>query len=167
MCYNSGMPVVYIGLGTNLGNREENLREAKKRLSEQVKLITLSQIYETEPWGVLAQPRFLNQVVQGETELEPFDLLHFCKAIEREMGRAPSERYGPRLIDLDILFYDALAIQFPELAIPHARLHERRFILVPLAELAPDLVHPVTGRTIMDLLADLPEDGSVKPYRGE
>ncbi len=160
------MLTVYVGLGTNLGNRQENLREAEKRLSAQVAVTSRSRIYETEPWGVLAQPRFLNQVIRGETALEPLALLGFLKTIEREMGRTPSVRYGPRLIDLDILLYDAMIVRFPELTIPHANLHERRFVLVPLAELAPDLVHPVLGSTIQELLARLPDDNSVQVYSG-
>ncbi len=160
------MPIVYVALGTNLGNREANLREAEKRLSAQVTVTGRSRIYETEPWGVLAQPRFLNQVLEGETTLEPRALLRFVKTIEREMGRTPSVRYGPRLIDLDILLYDDQAVRFPELTIPHANLHERRFVLVPLADLAPDLVHPVFGSTIKELLSSLPDDGSVQVYSG-
>ncbi len=158
------MATTYIALGTNLGDRAGNLREALERLSKAVQIERQSAVYETEPWGVLDQPRFLNMVVAGETELTPSDLLHVLKQIEREMGRTAGPRYGPRVIDLDILFFDAEQIRTPELTIPHPRLAERRFVLVPLAEIAPDLVHPETGLAISRLLEKLPDDRSVKLY---
>ncbi len=162
------MAVVYIALGTNLGDRERNLREAEEHLRRKVTLTGESSIYETEPWGVLDQPRFLNKVVRGKTALDPTALLQFLKTIEQEMGRTPTVRYGPRLIDLDILLYDDESIELPDLVIPHPRIAERRFVLVPLAELAPDLMHPVIKLAIRDLLARLSDDGSVKllhPFR--
>ncbi len=159
------MAIVYLALGTNLGDREENLREAEQRLGAAATITGRSSIYETEPWGVADQPWFLNEVVRGETRLTPQELLAVVKTIEQEMGRAPSVRYGPRLIDLDILFYDDRIIRSPGLEVPHPRLAERRFVLVPLEELAPELVHPESGLTIRELLAALPADSSVRPYR--
>ncbi len=158
------MPKVYLALGTNLGDRAENLRQALVHLAAQVSIDTRSQIYETEPWGVTEQPRFLNMVVAGETQLDAPELLHFLKTIERELGRTPGVRYGPRVIDLDILLYDDDLVRTPDLIVPHPRLAERRFVLVPLADLAPDLIHPELGISVRELLARLPDDESVKPY---
>ncbi len=158
------MPIVYLALGTNLGDRAENLRQAIERLGAQVKLTARSKIYETEPWGVTDQPRFLNQVVMGEIRLDAPGLLRFLKGIEQDLGRTPDIRYGPRVIDLDILFYDHDIIRTPDLIVPHPRLAERRFVLVPLAGLAPGFIHPELGMPIQDLLARLPDDASVQPY---
>ncbi|MGE5139478.1 MAG: 2-amino-4-hydroxy-6-hydroxymethyldihydropteridine diphosphokinase [Rudaea sp.] len=159
------MATVYLALGTNLGDREQNLREAERRLGAAATITGRSSIYETEPWGVKDQPRFLNQVIRAETRLSPQELLSFLKAVEQQMGRAPSVRYGPRLIDLDILFYDDRVVHSPDLEVPHPRLAERRFVLVPLAELAPELVHPQLHATMPELLAALPADSSVHLYR--
>lgn len=158
------MPRVYLALGTNLGDREENLRRALEILGTKVSIVERSPIYETEPWGIAEQPRFLNIVVSGQTDLTPTDLLAWLKSIERAMGRTHGIRYGPRLIDLDILFYQNAQIRTNELVVPHPRMAERRFVLVPLADIAPDLLHPTLGVSIRELLRRLPEDDSVKPY---
>jgi 2-amino-4-hydroxy-6-hydroxymethyldihydropteridine diphosphokinase len=122
-----------------------------------------SHVYETQPWGVTDQPAFLNMVIQGETHQKPQILLKSLKLLETRLGRLPSARYGPRKIDIDILFYGALVLNTPELTIPHPSLHERAFVLVPLADLAADLLHPVLGKPIRQLLAELNTSG-VKRY---
>ena len=149
----------YLALGTNLGNRLLNLKTAREALSERVRLVASSPVYETPPWGILDQPAFLNQVVQVETELSPSDLLRYLKRLEMHMGRVPAERYGPRLIDIDILFYDQRMVEMRTLRIPHPHLAERAFVLVPLADLAPDLRHPATGKTISNMLAHTDASG--------
>lgn len=153
---------VYLALGTNLGERMQNLREAMVRLESGVRISRVSSVYETEPWGVTSQPRFLNLVVEGETELEPHALLDFLKRIERGMGRTVGARYGPRSIDLDILLYDNQTLSDDRLEIPHPRLAERRFVLVPLVEIAPTVLHPRLNQTAQELLNLLPDTGDVK-----
>lgn len=145
--------IVYLGLGTNLGDRWANLREALRLLAEGpgLRLLRCSQVYETEPWGVAEQPRFLNCTAEVAATLEPEALLSRCQAIEREVGRAPGPRWGPRLIDVDILLYGAQVVNLSHLEIPHTRLHLRAFALIPLAELAPSAVHPTLARSVSEL----------------
>ena len=154
---------VYIALGTNLGEREENLKSALSSLPPTIQITRVSSIYETVPWGVLDQPDFLNQVLIGQTKLEPLDLLSFLKELESKLGRVPGNRYGPRMIDMDILFYDELILEIDELIIPHPRIEERAFVLVPLAELATDLIHPRSGNSIQVLMDNVRVSG-VKRY---
>jgi 2-amino-4-hydroxy-6-hydroxymethyldihydropteridine diphosphokinase len=154
---------VTLALGTNLGNRPENLRAAIAALPPVVTVNQQSFVYETLPWGVTDQPSFLNMVVIGETVQKPQELLKYLKELETRLGRIPSFHYGPRKIDIDILFYDNLILDTPQLTLPHPHLHERAFVLVPLADLTPEWIHPVSGRTIRQLLAEVDTTG-VKQY---
>jgi len=146
------MHTVHIGIGSNIGNRQRNCREAIRQLgSRGVKVVKEAAMIETEPWGVADQPRFINMAVEAETDMTPDRLISLLKDIEVSMGRTESVRWGPRLIDLDILFYDDLIIDSPGLKIPHPRLHERAFVLVPLSEIAPEKVHPVLKKSMREL----------------
>ena len=143
---------VYLALGSNLGDRLANLSRALQALSPYAAVQRVSPVVETDPWGVLDQPDFLNQVAEAETDLPPLELLAGLKEIERTLGRQPGVRYGPRLIDLDILLYGNVYAELPGLSLPHPRMAERAFVLVPLAALAPHALHPAAGRTIAELL---------------
>ena len=157
--------IVYLALGTNLGDREANLRLALETFAPQIIVLHESRVYETEPWGFTNQPTFLNMVVQAETILSPDDLLQYLKQLETSLGRRPSFRNGPRLIDLDILLYDDLHLDTPGLVIPHPRLQERAFVLVPLADLAPDYVHPVLALSVRQMLGKMDVSG-VRLFKG-
>jgi len=150
---------VYLALGTNLGDRLSNLDAVRISLPPAVCISTASPVYETPPWGVLDQPAFLNQVVETQTDFFALQLLEYLKNLESHLGRVPGMQYGPRLIDLDILFYDDLILETPQLTIPHPRLAERAFVLVPLADLAPGLLHPKLGKTVHELLDSVNQDG--------
>ena len=148
------MKTVYLALGSNLGDREGYLNSALKALEQpDLRLTKRSSFYETEPIGMRDQGWFLNMAAQFETELFPLQLLHRTQRIERDLGRKRIVLNGPRTADIDILFFGDAIISGPELAIPHPRLRERRFVLEPLAEIAPDFRDPVTGHTISKLLA--------------
>jgi 2-amino-4-hydroxy-6-hydroxymethyldihydropteridine diphosphokinase len=151
---------VYLGLGANLGDRLANSRLALRRLQTLARLEEVSSLYETQPQGVTDQPLFLNAVCRVTTGLEPPALLRFLKNVEWEIGRRPGgQTWGPRPIDLDILIYDDRVLDTPDLKVPHPRLPERAFVLVPLCELAPELRHPQLGRTMKELLASVGEEG--------
>ncbi|MBI4838049.1 MAG: 2-amino-4-hydroxy-6-hydroxymethyldihydropteridine diphosphokinase [Nitrospirae bacterium] len=150
------MPIVYLSIGSNLGRRQENCERAVSLLSENgVKITKRSSMIETEPWGIKDQPDFINMAVEAETEKNPEELLGIIKKIEAEIGREENIQWGPRVIDIDILFYDDLIIKTPELGIPHPLIHERYFVLYPLAEIAPEKVHPVLGKSVRTMLSEL------------
>ena len=144
---------VYLAFGSNIGNRLANLKQAVASLSPQLEVKKKSRVYETPPWGYEDQPLFLNMAVMAKTYLEPEPLLKHLKRLEVALGRQETFRNGPRLIDIDILFYDALVLQTPTLTIPHPRLHERGFVLAPLMDIAQELEHPVLGKTIWEIIA--------------
>jgi 2-amino-4-hydroxy-6-hydroxymethyldihydropteridine diphosphokinase len=159
---NVHLPIkVFVALGSNEGDRVAALRSAVDRLQGCLLVEHLSLVYETEPGYVQDQPRYLNMVVQGSTRLDPHPLLLCLKQIERDLGRAGGVRWGPRPIDLDILLYGDRQVDLPDLQIPHVRLGERPFVLLPLAELAPDLVPPGLGASVHELAAQAPAIGEV------
>ena len=157
------MPTVFIALGTNLGDRLANLRAAIVSLAPDVLVTRESTIYETPPWGYTEQPAFLNMVVEAETSLGPRALLSYLKEQEEGLGRVESFRYGPRHIDLDVLFYATMILYTPELVIPHPRLHERGFVLVPLVDLVPDFVHPILNKSVRVLLDEV-DTSEITPF---
>lgn len=156
--------LIYLSLGSNLGNRNANLKAAIEALPPEVKILDQSAVYETEPWGFSDQPDFLNQVLKAETRLSPQQLLTHIKGIEVQIGREPSFRYGPRLVDIDILFYGTKILKEDNLEIPHASLKERAFVLVPLVELSPDIVFPGSNQPISDFIMDL-DTTFVRPFQ--
>ena len=159
------MPKVYLLLGSNLGDRQNLLAEARKQIGLQIGLIQkTSALYETAAWGVEDQEAFLNQVLEVETVLPPEALLTRNQEIEKGLGRIRKERWGARLLDIDILFYDDLILESDNLTIPHPQLHNRRFTLVPLAEIASGLVHPVFKKTVSALLEFCPDKLEVKKF---
>ena len=155
-----------MGVGSNLGDREANLTLAVELLSQRALIDpVLSPLYETDPVDVLDQPQFLNAVVQGRTTLSPEALLKVSKDVELEVGRTPTFLYGPRVIDIDILFYDELVLDLQSLTIPHPRIGERAFVLVPLVDLSPEWIHPILGLTVKELAERVKEREGVRPWR--
>ena len=157
------MHTIFLGLGTNLGDRTANLQAALAGLAERLVMTAVSPLYQTPPWGVTDQPNFLNLCLAAQTDLAPAELLTFVKNLEVALGRQPAERWGPRLIDIDILFYANQLIETENMTIPHPRLAERAFVLRPLADIAPGFVHPVLGETIA-ALAEKVGDGGIRPF---
>ena len=153
--YAVAMSIAYIALGSNLGDRDANLLAALERLGALGTVEAVSPFFDTEPVGFTAQPRFLNAAARLRTSLAPVELLQGLLAVEAALGRVRLERWGPRVIDLDLLLYDDLISEAPGLSVPHPRLHERRFVLQPLAAIAPHAVHPRLRKTIADLLGQL------------
>jgi 2-amino-4-hydroxy-6-hydroxymethyldihydropteridine diphosphokinase len=160
------LAIAYLGLGSNLGDREENLRQALIRLSPNATVEKLSAIYETEPVGYKEQPLFLNLVCRISTDLPPDELLCFAKKIETEMGRIPSFPNAPRIMDIDILLYDDTIMETQNLTIPHPRLKDRAFVLIPLMEIEPDLIHPELDKTIAQLANAVKGREAVPRYKG-
>lgn len=157
------MKKVFLGIGTNLGNREASLKGAIECIKESIgTVVSTSSVYETEPWGFSSDDQFLNMVVEVETVLKPSGLLGRMLMIEAKMGRLRSgEGYSSRLIDLDILLFGNIVMNTKSLVIPHPRLHERKFVLVPLSEIAPDVVHPVLKKDIKTLLKECTDKSKV------
>ena len=151
----------FIGAGANLGEPVRQIKQALDELEKSpgVRLLGASSLYRTQPVGPVEQPPFINAVFALECGMNPHELLALLLSVEEKMGRIRGERWGPRVIDLDLLFYDEMVISGQGLEVPHPRLHERRFVLVPLVELAPDIIHPVIKKTVFDVLAALPAEG--------
>ncbi len=156
---------VYLSLGSNVGDRAANLRTALDLLGKVGKIVAVSAVYETEPVEFAAQPWFLNCAAKLETEQMPKQLMKTILDIERQMGRRREHKKGPRNIDIDILLFGTSVMETPGLTVPHAALHERRFVLEPLAEIAPEILHPVFKRTIRELRDALPPGQAVKKIR--
>ena len=150
---------VYLGLGSNLGDRQQNLIAALAKLGPEVRVDAVSSLYETDPVGPQDQQDFYNAVCRASTNLEPRELLAMAKQVERDVGRTEGPRWGPRVIDIDILLYGDATVDEPELHIPHQEMTNRAFVLVPLAELAANVAHPAGGRTIAELLASVDASG--------
>lgn len=158
---------VFFGLGSNVGEKERNLIKACKELEKcGVRILKVSSLYETEPFGLKKQDWFLNCVVTGETDLSAEELLKECKKIEYKLGRVPAVYWGPRTMDIDILFYGNEIIDLPYLNVPHPGIPLRKFVLKPLAEIAPDFVHPVLKKTVQELLGQCSDDNNVIPHGG-
>ncbi len=161
--------LAYIGLGANLGDPRRQLQEALARLAalEEVEVLKVSRFYLTPPLGPPEQPWYVNAVAQVRTRLEPEELMRALRRLEEDLGRVRRERWGPRIIDLDLLLYDGLIMSGPELVLPHPEMHRRAFVLVPLAEIAPQAWHPVLEKTAVELLAQLDEAArvAVQPTR--
>jgi 2-amino-4-hydroxy-6-hydroxymethyldihydropteridine diphosphokinase len=162
------MKNVFLGIGTNLGDRENNLEKAVAGIEEIIgQVLKTSSVFETEPWGFHTKDKFLNMVVKVETVLDPNELLENAQMIESLLGRVRGKkRYSSRLIDIDILFYEDLHLDDEDLKIPHPLLHKRKFVLVPLCEIAPEIIHPVLKKTVVDLLELCEDKSDVKKYSG-
>jgi 2-amino-4-hydroxy-6-hydroxymethyldihydropteridine diphosphokinase len=158
-----GMIEVYLLLGSNEGKPEKNLAAARKLIAERCgEIIVASSLYETEAWGIKEQNNFLNQAILLKTTLSPTKLLSALKNIEKEIGRVETIHWGPRVIDIDILFYGVQVINLPELKIPHPYIQDRRFTLAPVSQIAPNFVHPVIGKTIEELLMVCKDNSEVR-----
>lgn len=158
------MTPVHIALGGNLGDRMANLEAAIAALAPAVNVLERSPVYETDPKYVTDQPRFLNMALTAETELDASELLAFLKSIEARLGRRQGERFGPRPIDLDIIFFGDEIIDLPDLTVPHPRLAERAFVLRPLADIAATKIHPITGLTVSEMVDALEDGGGSIPF---
>ena len=156
---------IFLGLGSNQGDRELNLKNSIKLLNSKAgKVLNISRIYESEPWGVKNQNYFLNQVIEIETHIDPIDLLNICKNIEYDMGRNPEIRWGKRVIDIDILYYQSRVINQKKLIIPHKLMHERKFVMIPLNDLNENHLHPILNITNKEILNNCIDSCKVKYY---
>jgi 2-amino-4-hydroxy-6-hydroxymethyldihydropteridine diphosphokinase len=155
---------VYIGLGSNLGDRVAYLRQAVQRMSAIIKVEKVSQLYVAAPLGYVRDDAFINAVLFGKTTLEAMALLEMLQGIEAALGRRPGVQFGPRPIDLDILFYDALELETFKLTLPHPRMAERAFVLKPLADVAPNLMHPTLYYTVSQLLNNVEDADQVQLF---
>ncbi|MDO8552569.1 MAG: 2-amino-4-hydroxy-6-hydroxymethyldihydropteridine diphosphokinase [bacterium] len=153
---------IYLGLGSNLGDRAMNLRKALASLPPEILADSVSAVYETEPKYLESQPKFLNIACKARTQMSAREVLNRLKKIEVEQGRVETQRFGPRIIDIDLLFYGAERIDEPGLTVPHPGIAERAFVLVPLSDIAPDFVHPILGSTIKELKEKLGESRDVQ-----
>lgn len=159
---------VYLGIGANLGERAANLEEARRQIEARVGPVReASRVYRTEAWGIEDQPDFYNQVLQVDTMLTPEVLLDTLLAIEQAMGRVREGKWRRRLIDIDILFFEDRVIQSSRLVVPHPFLHQRRFVLAPLAEIAPNLRHPLLHKTVAELVGELEDPLAVEPLTAD
>ncbi len=148
------MARVYLGIGSNLGDREANCRKALDELEERgIRIGRVSSLYETEPWGVREQPMFINMAAEADTDLSPREVLRAVKETEKSLGRKETRRWGPRVVDIDILLYNDIVVDDPDLKIPHPHMHERDFVLRPLSEIDPQVLHPVLGKTAGEMLS--------------
>ncbi|WP_044171906.1 2-amino-4-hydroxy-6-hydroxymethyldihydropteridine diphosphokinase [Flectobacillus major] len=157
------LQTVYLSLGSNLGKREENLQKAIYKIEEKIgSIISISNIYETAPWGNLNQAGFLNLILSVTLQnANPIDILADLQKIEHDLGRIRTEKWGERIIDIDIIYWDSLLLNHPRLTIPHPFMHDRKFVLVPLADIAPAFKHPVFGKTTLELLTLCTDTGEV------
>ena len=156
---------IFLGLGSNQGDRELNLKNSIKLLNSKAgKVLNISRIYESEPWGVKNQNYFLNQVIEIETHIDPIDLLNICKNIEYDMGRNPEIRWGKRVIDIDILYYQSRVINQKKLIIPHKLMQERKFVMIPLNDLNENHLHPILNITNKEILNNCIDSCKVKYY---
>ncbi len=158
---------VFLGLGSNVGNRAAYLKKSADAIAghKGIKLIKISSIYETEPWGIRDQESFLNNVLKIETDLTPSELLKFLKATEQSVGRTKRGKWLEREIDIDILFFGDLVYQSENLTVPHKEIQNRKFVLVPMNEIAPEFMHPVMMKTMKKMLTDTRDKSKVKPYK--
>ncbi len=162
------MTTAFISLGSNIGDRRKNIEQAIKLLegTPDIKVSKKSSLYLTEPIGYVGQDSFFNSVIEVDTGLSPDDLLHRCQAVEDKMGRVRTMLWGPRIIDLDIILYNGEIVEDDELIIPHPLMHNRRFVLIPLVEIAPDVKHPKLNMTASELLLHIKDGHKVEKYKG-
>ena len=159
------MNIVYLQLGSNIGDREKLLESAILQIKEKIgKVINFSKVYQSSPWRVDGQSDYLNQVIQVETNFDVTRILQLALSIEDDLGRKRVEKWGDRFIDIDIIFYNNDIIERPDLCVPHKYMHERRFVLTPLNEIATDYLHPIYNKKISDLLAECNDSDTVEEY---